>query len=216
MEDIVRLANSALVEKAESLYQVLSLIGTSSSATQRLSQAFQESQFLNDTAQEWVLSHTVQAPTPSPNLDGKKNSVEDRLIEFALQPRERRLVHEIARLILLSWEKKATVSESVKGFEELAKLYDPFSLQSAQNLKTVYGLIHDSLESLRLMLGLDSIGVIGNIEVYNPNLHQLVDPTIAAPKYIEVLSLGMIRKQKDALPEVIQKAIVQPATGDPR
>lgn len=210
---MIEQANTGHIEYADTLYDLTTLMSDSSKAERIINSTFESGAFTSAEAQEWALSHTIKSKQPAGTLNGQDRVIEEELAKLAFHPREREISTNVARLLLLVKEREPLLSEVVAGFEELARLYEPTRMETVQELKSFQELLINHLENLRSFLRLEYIGKAGSIETYNPNKHQLLQETTLAPKYVEIVCSGVARRQKDGLPEVLQKAIVKPATG---
>jgi len=212
---IVEQANEGRIENADDLYDLLTLMIDSSKAEQKLKSALNSGAFLSKAAQEWALSHIVKYKSHYEPKTTQAKVIEKQFAEMAFHPREKRIATGIARLLLIFREREESLIEATSSLEELVHLYEPVRLESIQALKSFFDLIGNGLEELRIFLKLEYIGSVGEIEPYSITKHQLIDEAIRSPKYVKILHLGIGRKRNDGLLEILQKAIVKPATGGP-
>ncbi|MFX0202479.1 MAG: hypothetical protein ACFFCW_40755, partial [Candidatus Hodarchaeota archaeon] len=209
---IVDKANAGLLDAAENLYNAIIIMTSSNHAVQMLNYKFNKGEFISKEAQDWVLTHTVGERVPDSAIERDKK-VQDQFAEVLYHPREKEIALEVARLLLLGKERESSLYEASRDFEELVSFYDPIRFESVQNLKSFLELLKSNFEGLRMLLGLEYFGIVGRIEEYNPNRHQLTENIVPAPSYIEIVHSGVARRQKDKPIEILQKALVKPATG---
>jgi len=210
---IIEQANEGRIESADSLYNLLTLMIDISKAEQALKSALNSGEFLSKEAQDWALSHMVKHKSHYEPKTSQEIIIEKQFAEMAFHPREKRVATDLARLLLIFREREESLIEAISNFEELVRLYEPVRSESIQALKSFFDLIVNGLEELRGFLKLEYIGSVGDIEEYNISKHQLVDEAIRKPKYVEIFHSGIGRKRNNGLLDILQKAIVKPATG---
>jgi len=204
--NLLYLANKNNFEQADVMFQTLTYLISLDDVKNRIKIVLQEGNFKGREAQEWALSISIGeesiAKISKEGFSGNIPSV-----------KEQELIRELANLCVLTKIREGLISKAIDKFKELSRFYEPMHLQMGNDLDSFMQILNIRIKEIMELTSMEFFGKNGAIEQYNPSRHHLIENGPYSPKFVEIISIGILKKQKEGPPLILQKAIVKTLNG---